>query len=67
MKAAEDQGPIGHMCNEKSPIYDKAPKPTKATDHQSTNILLGMLCGHVENLVTESNRANEGARRRHDD
>jgi len=61
---ADNDGPIGNMCNE-------APKPRKILSpheaHESTNILLGMLCGHVENLVKESNRANEGARRRHDE
>ena len=58
----EDDVPIGHMC-----IEDKTPEPKIATTHESTNILLGMLCGHVENLVTESHRANRGADLRHDE
>ncbi len=49
-------------------VDDESPKPTKITSpHESTNILLGTLCGHVQNLVTESNRANRSASLRHDD
>jgi len=71
METPEDKGPIGHMCNEKVLIDDEAPKPRKILSpheaHESTNLLLGMLCGHVSNLVSESHRANEGARRRNDE
>ncbi len=64
-------GPIGHMCNEKVLIDDEAPKPRRILApheaHESTNLLLGFISGHLENLVAESNRANEGARRRNDE
>jgi len=62
----EGDEPIGHMCME-----DESPKPRKILApheaQESTNLLLGLLCGHVENLVTESNRANRSASLRHDE
>ena len=62
----EDDGPIGHMCmEEKSPKSRRILAPHEA--HESTNLLLGLLCGHVENLVIESNRANRGADLRHEE
>ena len=62
----DDHGPIGHMCME-----DKAPKPRRILApheaHESTNLFLGFISGHLENLVAESHRANDGARRRNDE
>lgn len=68
----DNDGPLGHMCN----INDETPKPGiidtstfKKVDDPvvATNLLLGFIVGHLDNLVTESNRANKNASRRHDE
>ena len=57
-------------------LIDESPKPGiidtstfKKVDDPvvANNLLLGFIAGHLENLVTESYRANENARRRHDE
>jgi len=54
----KDEGPDSHMhADNDGPIGES---------REATNILIGLLCGHVENLVIESNRANRSAAYRHD-
>jgi hypothetical protein len=39
----------------------------KATDHETTNLLLGHIAGHMENLVTEEKRSYDRARHNHEE
>lgn len=64
----EDNGPIGHMGNEKALIDDKAPELKRVNDpHATTNLLLGNIVGQLTNLAITCKINLEKSNRHHDE